>query len=49
MKDKPEIALRVAQEIRQIGNKLFKEGKVDKALDKYQSSWSLYFFPVHLG
>ena len=37
VKDKPEVALRVAREIREIGNKLFKEGKVEEALGKYQS------------
>lgn len=37
VQDKPEVALRVAQEIREIGNKLFKEGKAEAALGKYQS------------
>lgn len=36
--EKPEIALRVAKEIREVGNKLFKEGKADQALAKYQSA-----------
>ena len=39
--DKPEVALRAAREIREIGNKLFKEGKVEAALEKYQSACSL--------
>lgn len=33
----PEVALKIAQEVREIGNKLFKEGKPDSALAKYQS------------
>jgi peptidyl-prolyl isomerase D len=35
---KPEVALSIAQEIREIGNKLFKEGNVREALNKYQST-----------
>lgn len=37
IQEKPEVALRVAQEIREVGNKLFKEGKTSEALEKYQS------------
>lgn len=37
VQEKPEVALRVAREIREIGNKLFKEGKGSEALNKYQS------------
>jgi peptidyl-prolyl isomerase D len=37
VQEKPEVALRVAREIREVGNKLFKEGKAPQALDKYQS------------
>lgn len=52
VKDKPEVALRVAREIREIGNKLFKEGKVEEALSKYQSMSShlhlLIFFSPRL-
>lgn len=33
----PEIALGIAKEIRELGNKLFKEGKTELALAKYQS------------
>ncbi len=44
--EKPEVALRVAQEIREIGNKVFKEGKVDRALEKYQSTFYSCPFPV---
>lgn len=36
--EKPEAALRVAREVREIGNKLFKEGKAEEALAKYQKS-----------
>ncbi|CAL1710192.1 unnamed protein product [Somion occarium] len=38
VKDRPEVALRVAREIREVGNKLFKEGKIEEALSKYQKS-----------
>ncbi|KAI0783253.1 peptidyl-prolyl cis-trans isomerase Cpr7 [Abortiporus biennis] len=38
VQEKPEVALRVAREIREIGNKLFKEGKAEEALSKYQKS-----------
>ena len=38
VQEKPEVALRVAREIREIGNKLFKEGKAEAALSKYQST-----------
>ncbi|KIP04828.1 hypothetical protein PHLGIDRAFT_36734 [Phlebiopsis gigantea 11061_1 CR5-6] len=43
--EKPEIALRVAQEIREAGNKLFKEGKADQALAKYQKA--IRYLDVH--
>ena len=33
----PEIALDIAKTVREVGNKLFKEGKTDLALQKYQS------------
>ena len=35
--DKPEVALEIAQAVRDIGNKLFKEGKTEEALQKYES------------
>jgi peptidyl-prolyl isomerase D len=35
--DQPEIALEIAQAVREVGNKLFKEGKTEAALEKYQS------------
>lgn len=34
---KPEVALEIAQNIREVANKLYKEGKIDLALQKYQS------------
>ena len=33
----PEVTLSIAKEIREIGNKLFKEGNAVAALAKYQS------------
>jgi peptidyl-prolyl isomerase D len=33
----PEIALEIAKTVREVGNKLFKEGKTDLALQKYLS------------
>ncbi|RDB17075.1 Peptidyl-prolyl cis-trans isomerase D [Hypsizygus marmoreus] len=42
---KPEIALDIAKTIREVGNKLFKEGKVDEALQKYQKS--IRYLDVH--
>ncbi|KAK7680397.1 Peptidyl-prolyl cis-trans isomerase cyp40 [Cerrena zonata] len=45
VKEKPEVALRVAQAIREIGNKLFKEGKIEEALSKYQKS--LRYLDLH--
>lgn len=36
--EKPEAALKVAREVREIGTKLFKEGKAEDALAKYQKS-----------
>ena len=40
--EKPEVALKIAKEVREVGNKLFKEGKYEDALHKYQST---SFFP----
>jgi peptidyl-prolyl isomerase D len=37
--ENPEIALQIAQAIREVGNKLFKEGKAEEALQKYQSEY----------
>ena len=37
----PEIALKIAGDIREVGNKLFKEGKPDVAFQKYLSMSSL--------
>ncbi|KAG5718813.1 Peptidyl-prolyl cis-trans isomerase D [Termitomyces sp. T112] len=42
---KPEIALDIAKAIREIGNKLFKEGKIEEALFKYQKS--IRYLDVH--
>ncbi|KZT05011.1 peptidyl-prolyl cis-trans isomerase [Laetiporus sulphureus 93-53] len=36
--DDPVVSLRVAKEVRELGNKLFKEGKVEEALAKWQKS-----------
>lgn len=36
---KPETALEIAKAVREIGNKLFKEGQYDGALAKYQSMY----------
>ena len=36
--EKPEVALKIAREVREVGNKLFKEGKYEDALHKYQST-----------
>ncbi|KAF5325184.1 hypothetical protein D9619_009909 [Psilocybe cf. subviscida] len=36
--DNPEVCLQIAKAVREVGNKLFKEGKVAEALDKYQKS-----------
>ena len=33
----PEVALKIAREVRELGNKLFKEGNAEGALAKYQS------------
>ncbi|CCL99368.1 uncharacterized protein FIBRA_01386 [Fibroporia radiculosa] len=37
--EKPEAALKVAREVRELGNKLFKEGKAEEALVKWQSKY----------
>ncbi|KAF8065023.1 peptidyl-prolyl cis-trans isomerase [Lyophyllum atratum] len=41
----PEIALEIAKSVRELGNKLFKEGKTDQALLKYQKS--IRYLDVH--
>ncbi|KAF9460416.1 peptidyl-prolyl cis-trans isomerase [Collybia nuda] len=41
----PEVALDIAKAVREIGNKLFKEGKVDLALGKYLKS--IRYLDVH--
>ena len=47
----PEIALAIAREIRELGNKLFKEGNARDALLKYQSTypWSVLAVPQLLN
>jgi peptidyl-prolyl isomerase D len=40
----PETALRIAGEIRVLGNALYKEGKLDLALQKYQSTYYTNLF-----
>jgi peptidyl-prolyl isomerase D len=50
----PEVALKIAREIREIANKLFKEGNAEAALAKYQSqnfyycSFTISEAPRHL-
>ncbi|KAJ6625133.1 cyclophilin-like domain-containing protein [Mycena sp. CBHHK59/15] len=41
----PEVALRIATQIRELGNTLFKEGKTEQALAKYQKS--IRYLDVH--
>jgi len=41
----PVVALKIASEIRELGNKLFKEGKAEDALIKYQKS--IRYLDVH--
>ncbi|KAG5651669.1 Peptidyl-prolyl cis-trans isomerase cyp40 [Sphagnurus paluster] len=41
----PEIAVEIAQAVREVGNKFFKEGKPDQALLKYQKS--IRYLDVH--
>ena len=45
--ENPEIALEIAQGVREIGNKLFKEGKTEEALQKYQSECILMCNHLH--
>ncbi|KAL7284773.1 peptidyl-prolyl cis-trans isomerase Cpr7 [Trametes coccinea BRFM310] len=44
--DSPEAALKIAREVREVGNKLFKEGKYDEALRKYQKA--IRYLDYHL-
>lgn len=37
------MAFQIAKEVREVGNKLFKEGKIEEALAKYQSKASFTF------
>ncbi|PIL28839.1 hypothetical protein GSI_08884 [Ganoderma sinense ZZ0214-1] len=36
----PPVALKIAREVREVGNRLFKEGQYEAALHKYQSAFS---------
>ena len=40
----PEVALQIAKNVREYGNQLFKEGKAEEALQKYQSGLFLQVF-----
>ncbi|KAI0366530.1 peptidyl-prolyl cis-trans isomerase Cpr7 [Pilatotrama ljubarskyi] len=42
----PEIALKIAREVREVGNKLFKEAEYDEALRKYQKA--IRYLDYHL-
>jgi len=41
--ENPEVALEIAKVVRDVGNKLFKEGKTEEALNKYESEFSTVF------
>jgi peptidyl-prolyl isomerase D len=41
--ENPETALQIAQVVREVGNNLFKNGKAEEALEKYQSEDRHYF------
>ncbi|CAA7266288.1 unnamed protein product [Cyclocybe aegerita] len=43
--ENPEVALQIAKDVREVGNKLFKEGKVEAALEKYQKS--IRYLDIH--
>ncbi len=43
----PPLALKIAKEVREVGNRLFKEGKYDAALYKYQSASRPVLSPAH--
>jgi peptidyl-prolyl isomerase D len=43
--EKPEVALQIAKVVREVGNKLFKEGKFEEAFQKYQKS--IRYLDVH--
>lgn len=43
--ERPEAALKIARDIREVGNKLFKEGKAEDALNKYQSAYPILTYP----
>lgn len=39
--ENPQVALEIARVVRDVGNKLFKEGKTEDALYKYESEFLL--------
>ncbi|KAF8816328.1 hypothetical protein BYT27DRAFT_7184179 [Phlegmacium glaucopus] len=43
--ENPEVALQIAKDVREYGNQLFKEGKAEDALQKYQKS--IRYLDVH--
>ncbi|KAF9045407.1 peptidyl-prolyl cis-trans isomerase [Panaeolus papilionaceus] len=43
--ENPEVALQIAKVVREVGNRLYKEGKVDEALQKYRKS--IRYLDVH--
>jgi len=43
--ENPEVALKIAKDVREYGNQLFKEGKAGEALQKYQKS--IRYLDVH--
>ena len=47
--ENPEVALKIAKDVREYGNKLFKEGKTEEALQKYQSGSSPQFSRLEIG
>ncbi|OCH83738.1 peptidyl-prolyl cis-trans isomerase [Obba rivulosa] len=47
VQEKPEVALRIARDVREVGNRLFRAGQVEEALQKYQKALRyLDFHPV---
>jgi len=46
--ENPDVALQIAKDVREYGNQLFKEGKVEDALHKYQSGLLSLFFSTWL-
>lgn len=40
----PKVVLEIARVVREVGNKLFKEGKTEEALQKYQSEFLFFCY-----